>query len=132
MKTIRRVTELPRSGSVYIFGAGGGGQIIQRILKKNPMIKIIGFIDNGKSGFLNGLRVYKFSEFIEEKMPYDHVLIASIYYPEISKQLKEANIPNIINAYSVCQNEAWERRRTIRAMITAGVLLLIFLSIFWL
>lgn len=131
MKTIRRATELPQSGNVYIFGAGMGGRLIQKVLSKNPMVKVCGFIDNGKSGFMDGLRIYKFSEFNDSKISYDWILIASMYYPEIAQQLKKSGTKNVMNVYSVCQNEVWERRRTIRATITAGFLLVILLMV-WL
>lgn len=131
MKTIRRAAELPQSGNIYIFGAGLGGHLIYKLLMKNPEVNVGGFIDNGKSGFLDGLQIYNISDFSGNKMAYDWILIASMYYPEISQQLKEAGNANVMNVYSVCQNEVWERRRTKRATITAGVLLAILL-IAWL
>lgn len=123
MKTIQRASELPQSGNIYIFGAGMGGRLIRRILAKNPRVNVCGFIDNGKSGVIDGLRICHFSEFSKKKISYDWILIASMYYPEISQQLKQARVANIMNVHPVCQSEVLERRRTKRVTITAGIML---------
>ncbi|HYC02692.1 MAG TPA: hypothetical protein VED40_05325 [Azospirillaceae bacterium] len=120
MKTIRRTTELPYEGDVFIYGAGKGGEIIRDILAARPAVRVLGFIDTNKSGTLGSLPIHKFSEFAQQDRAYDLVLIASMYYADISRQLKAAGITRVMNAYTVCHDQIAARRQVLRAWIGAA------------
>lgn len=118
MKTVRRLSELPDTGAVFIFGAGRAGCLVKDLLSVNPSLTIAGFIDNNKSGQLEGCKIYPFREFCQGHGADTEIIIASMYFPEIGKQLREHGFRRVYNAYPLYENHRFERRRTIRAAIT--------------
>lgn len=124
MRTIRRESELPQTGDVFIFGAGKAGETVFDLVANNPDLRILGFVDNGKTGVLRDLPILSFDAFLAGRGGSETVMIASMYVGEISRQLKDAGVGNLINAYPILQNQRYERRRAYRAAVTAAGLLL--------
>ncbi|SHI41890.1 Glycosyl transferase family 2 [Clostridium cavendishii DSM 21758] len=61
---------------VFIWGAGGGGQLVANYLTSSyENINILGYIDSYKKGEVNGVRIISWNEI--ESYDYDYVLIAT-------------------------------------------------------
>ncbi len=97
MKIIKDIQEIPRENRVFIYGSGIAARAFGFYVKKmRPDIKVLGFIDSFKSGKCCGLKIYKFNDFIKKinKSDFDIILIASMYYEEISKTLEKNRVKN--------------------------------------
>jgi len=107
---VSQAAELPRSGPVYIFGAGEAGKQLKDIYDAIPTAHVAGFIDNGKTGTLDGLPVYDFSGFLAVREPGSAVVLASVYLAEMAVQLSEAGISSYYNAQPLIETAILERR----------------------
>lgn len=97
MRIIVRAGDLPTTGSVLIFGAGDGGQIVWRELSRRPKVQILGFIDNQKTGSLNGLPIHRPADVLPPPTG-TLVIIASMFAREIAVQLKALQVESIASA----------------------------------
>lgn len=80
--------------NIVIFGAGMAGQITYKRFKRK--VNILGFVDNDKKKI--GQFLFKKPIYPPQKikdLPYDRIIIASMYYSEIMAQLiTEIKVPN--------------------------------------
>ena len=100
MKTIREAKEFPTNVPVYLFGAGKGGQILYRAVRRRPDVKIVGFIDNSRNTTtIDGINVLDVETFLKEKTDDAVVVISSQYFREIALQLMAVNFRGFYNGY---------------------------------
>ncbi len=98
LKIIKDIIEEIREGSrVFIYGSGIAAKSFSFYLKKmREDVKLLGFIDSFKGGKCCGYKIYKFGDFLKkfQENDYDLILIASMYYEEIGKNLLKHGIEN--------------------------------------
>ncbi|SOB91174.1 lipopolysaccharide biosynthesis glycosyltransferase [Ureibacillus xyleni] len=88
---------LNSKNNIYIFGSGKAGQETLKILEKQNT-KIKGFYDNNVDLWgisVNGIEVYDPKKC--KSGPNDFIIIASMYYKDISKQLKNYGLKEYKN-----------------------------------
>ena len=103
MRTISRLHELPTTGQVLIFGAGQGGQMVWRALAKRPGVLVIGFIDNSKTGTMNGLPIHRPSDVLPPKAGVS-VIIASMFAGAIAEDLRSFGVEDWYSAAPLIRN----------------------------
>ncbi|MFS2013639.1 hypothetical protein ACCD06_27860 [Azospirillum sp. CT11-132] len=126
MIAAKTLSDLPESGEIYIFGASRGGQMLLELLRKLPRIKVIGFIDNQKTGTVLGFPVIDFDTFISTRKENVEIVIASMYVYEIAAQLRRSGIKKFYNAHPLVVEKIKEKEKMKR---TAFMVFGIFLSI---
>lgn len=109
---VSQVSDLPKSGGVYIFGAGQGGQIIKDLYKNIPVTTVLGFIDNAKTGTLSGLPVYDFPTFLNVRDQDAAIVLTSVHLAELAAQLAEAGIHRYYNAFPLIEMVLLEEATT--------------------
>ena len=83
--SLENINFLKEYDKIYIFGAGGRGATLKKILDTNN-IKITGFIDNNKVGLeLYGNKIFSLLMIDKNNL----ILIASDWYKDIIQQLKK-------------------------------------------
>ncbi|QQP13260.1 glycosyltransferase [Lysinibacillus agricola] len=88
--SLQNIDSLEEYDSIYIFGAGGRGETLKKILDINK-IKIKGFIDNNKVGLeLYEEKIFSLSMIDKRSL----ILIASDWYKDIIQQLKKGDFSN--------------------------------------
>lgn len=107
---VSHVSELPQNGRIYIFGAGEGGTTIKALYGNIPGAEIAGFIDNGKTGEIDGVRILSFDEFKNIHDRDDHVLLASVYLAEMAEQLRGAAIGRYYNVAPLVESTIMDQR----------------------
>lgn len=123
MRLIGKPADFLASKGVYIFGAGEGGLIVYKALRKIRDVKILGFIDNGKRGKLCGLPVTGLDDVLD-CMDSSRIVIASTYALEIASQLRKNGINDFDNALPLINahnDRRAERRRRLKALMTVLV-----------
>lgn len=113
MIPIRELEELPHSDDLYIFGAGHAGQTLLRLLRQRPDLTAVGFIDNGKTGTLDGLPIFGFEAFLCRKNERTQVVIASMYMFDIALQLRRSGIVDFYSAHPLIQKILEKKRKRI-------------------
>lgn len=91
------VRDLPCEGNVCIYGAGGAGSKVKKMIdEKRKDIRVMYFIDTFKGGEFEGVDVVHADKmkFIENE--YDSVLVASTYWREIVQNLMLLKIDKTI------------------------------------
>lgn len=122
MRIIVRVGDLPTAGNVLIFGAGDGGRIVWRELSRRPKVNILGFIDNQKTGSLNGHPIHRPSDVLPPP-PGTLVIIASMFAREIAIQLKSMGVEEMASAAPFLFNHIQARQLRQRKWSIIPVLL---------
>lgn len=97
MRLIVRASDLPTAGDVLIFGAGEGGMILWRELSRRPKIRVLGFVDNQKTGTLNGLPIHRPADALPPAAG-TLVVIASMFARDIAVQLRAMGVEEIASA----------------------------------
>jgi Predicted O-linked N-acetylglucosamine transferase, SPINDLY family len=113
MKHVGRVSEIPTDRPVYLFGAGKGGQIVRTVLEEHGGFRIAGFIDSFRTGTLDGLPVLTPAAAVAEGKTNGVVLITSQFWPEISRQLRDAGWSHIINVFPIIARHQNQRRLSV-------------------
>ena len=99
MDVLKSRREVPRGRPVYIFGTGRGGLLLLTDFKRDAGIRIAGFIDNFKTGAIDGLPVLSPAAFFDQETDEAYVVIGSSYYQEIRSQLAAAGFRGYVNGY---------------------------------
>lgn len=134
MKTIASFSEIPEGALLYIFGAGRGGIVLRRALAGRRGKSLVAYIDNYKSGTIEGMPVISLDEFASRKETSAVVLVASQYYREIDQQLKREGVGNALNVHplviELIQRQARQRLLALvaSAVATVGVIAWLLLS----
>ncbi|WP_044553713.1 hypothetical protein [Azospirillum lipoferum] len=126
MRVLDDVAHLPSTVPLFVFGAGQGGHLVVRAIRRRPQMRIEAVIDTYKRGEVNGIPVITPAEFFERAKPDTPVVIASMYMDEIKLQLAAHGVRNLYNLYPFVRNqlaEARYRRDRLRAalILTATV-----------
>ncbi|MCP5049797.1 MAG: hypothetical protein GY940_21695 [bacterium] len=88
-----KIKDIPSNAEIYLFGAGEAGHRAYRAIKtKRPGVQVNGFIDNRKTGALNGVRIYHIDELANEPGLPGKIVLASFYWLEISLGLIEKGL----------------------------------------
>lgn len=88
---------------IIIFGSGGSGlRLLERVMELNGNVSY--FLDNNKelSGkLLNGKKIYNPNKLADENFDEIFIIIASMYYVEIEKQLTELSLKRLKHFVSI-------------------------------
>jgi len=96
MKRIYQIKEIPQNSHVFLYGACLGGKIFLKKIKQHRAdIKILGFIDDYKSGEHNGLRIFKLNDILKD-FKFDYIIITSIYEQPIIERLSRKGIKSVL------------------------------------
>jgi len=120
MTPLRDLADLPASTEFYIFGAGRGGEIMLRLLRRRPDIKVAGFVDNQKTGTLASLPILDFKGLLAAGSQAGQVIIASMYVYEIAAQLRRAGVKEFYNGHPLIAEEIERLRKRKRLLIFGG------------
>jgi len=99
---IRNVSDfnrLKKFDNIYIYGSGGGGHNIKSALERSTLRSPSGFISTSGGEDVLGLKVFSFDEVREIIGGNDIIVLASMYYGEISCLLAMREITFFYNAY---------------------------------
>ncbi|HYC02677.1 MAG TPA: hypothetical protein VED40_05250 [Azospirillaceae bacterium] len=122
MRIISRPGDLPPSGDVLIFGAGEGGRIVWEALSRNPAVRVLGFIDNQKTGSMLGLPVHRPADILPPA-PGVAVVIASMFAREIAVQLRALGVEEPWSAALFLINHMQKRQMRLDRISWAALLL---------
>ena len=110
------IDSLSKDKDIIIFGTGNFGQIVLTALKKAGL-KAIFFCDNNEGNWnktWNGLKVLSHAQ-LSESYSDNPVLVASLNYSYIKKQLKKFNIKKIYDVdfiFSIPDTDKWQAAAT--------------------
>jgi len=124
MNIVKRRADLPRSGEIFIFGAGNGGRIVWNELRGVRGANVAGFVDNAKTGMLCGLPILSIDEFTAMRTERSRVVIATMFGNEVAAQLRELGVEAVDNAYPLITeilSRGENRSRRIKATMTVLV-----------
>lgn len=88
--------ELPYGATLFIYGAGRGGRLIHDALWRRDDVTVKGFIDSARTGLLCGLPIHGPDSV--PAAPGDLIVIASVAWEEIGRQLRARGFTNVWNA----------------------------------
>ncbi|MFS2013646.1 glycosyltransferase [Azospirillum sp. CT11-132] len=100
--------QLPSEGDILIFGAGEGGRIVHAAFRSGSKAQVLGFIDNHKTGVVDGLPVWN-PNAVLPPVPGVRVVVASMYAGEIAGQLRRLGVSEWWNAGPLIRNHLHER-----------------------
>lgn len=109
MKVISRPHELPDAGDVLIFGAGQGGWIVKRTLLAHGKANILGFVDNGRTGYFDGTPIFAPTDVLPPA-PGVAVIVASMFHREIGEQLDRLGVADWRSAAPLIRNTQQAQR----------------------
>jgi len=90
------VDELPRNARICIYGAGGRGAEIRRLITGSRKdVSVVYFADSFKRGEFEGLRIINIEDIDSKRNEYDLILIASYFWMEIAHTLMEQKIDRL-------------------------------------
>ncbi|WP_448208550.1 hypothetical protein [Azospirillum sp. sgz302134] len=97
-----------------------------RWARRQPALRVAGFIDNRKTGHIGGVPVFTLDAFQQRRGPDDVVLVASQHVKEIGGQLEAAGVERWADAHP-CAMHLIDRERVIRgrAIIATGLTALV-------
>lgn len=97
---------------IYIHGASRGGRLVQLELMKIPDIRLVGFLDNRRSGEAWGFPVFAPSEVPPAMLAGATIIVASEHVVDIVTGLKALGRLKLVNAYPyIAAATAAARRR---------------------
>lgn len=99
VKIVYNLQDVPRQGSVFIFGAGSGGVMLKRKLERYYGFCVDGFIDSFKTGVIDGVPVYETGKFFDSAPKDTHIVITSQSYREIADRCVRAGFAQVYNAF---------------------------------
>ncbi|MBU1486494.1 FkbM family methyltransferase [bacterium] len=110
MRIIERLADIPQGVQVYLFGCGQAGQHLKKILEHfRKDITLLSWIDSFKNEGIDGLRVIKPDALPKTIKQNEIVLIASVFWREIEKELIKQNIDNyLIIPYHFLRRQGFE------------------------
>lgn len=108
MPLVASFEQLPDRGDVLIFGAGEGGRIVHAAFRQGSRARILGFIDNNKTGKVDGLPVWH-PDAVLPPASGVHIVVASMYAGEIAGQLRRLGVQEWWNAAPLIRNHLHER-----------------------
>jgi len=93
---IHLLDDMFTNSKICIYGTGKRGLVLKEYLKKyRPDIKIMSFIDSYKNNeFIDELEVLNINVFEDNNIQYDFIIIASVFWQEIQKELNKRNLLN--------------------------------------
>jgi len=131
IKMLRGVSYVPEGVPVYIFGAGKAGQILVDELKRKPSIRLLGVIDNFKTGDIKGVPIKSAANFLQDNPVDALVIIASMYVDEIAEQLSQGACKNIYNGHPLAM-ALMDRKALRRTAAVAAAFLALLSGVLWL
>lgn len=84
---------IPRSGRVFVYGAGAGGQTLVAQMPAADRHRVSGFIDSHTEGSVGTLPKYTLDGYLALRQPEDVLIVASMFRHEILARLEAAGIP---------------------------------------
>lgn len=112
MDRIERLDQLPRNVPLFLFGAGGGGQLLKKAACRFRDVQIMGFIDNAKGGsHIGDMPVMDLATFLRVRTVGVQIVISSQYAEAIAEQLRGAGIPDFHDASPLLPTLAEKRIR---------------------
>lgn len=84
---------------VFIFGAGRGGSLVRQGLAAIGVGKVAAYIDNFKTGSLDGHEIISYAAFRERAAEDRLVVVASQSFAAITETLEGDGVDNAVNAY---------------------------------
>ncbi len=97
MKLLNHLDDLALNSKLYLYGAGDGGVNFKRAIEKQRRdIKLVGFIDDYRSGKRDGLNIIKISSLNAKKEKQNLVLITSAYWRDMQNNLNRLNYTNYL------------------------------------
>jgi len=110
--------QLPQRGDVLIFGAGEGGRIVLAEFRRGGgAARVVGFIDNNKSGEVEGLPVFR-PDAVSLSNEGTRVVVASMFAGEIADQLRHLGVTELWNAAPLIRNVLHEREARARGPLS--------------
>lgn len=97
------ISQVCKSKTLAIYGAGDGGRIVHQWLKKNN-VKPMFFLDSNKQGDMLDIPVLKISEILQYKQEIN-VIIASQHFWEIGRELIMSGFENVFNGINIIKRE---------------------------
>lgn len=125
MITMTRLSDIPDDRPIYLFGAGSGGCLVWKELRRNnKKATVAGFIDNGKKKeSLDGLPIHTLDDLTAVQKHSSTFVISSQYVAAISAQLQAAGIDDYVDA-SPYIHATNARRLRIKEYIRIGITLI--------
>lgn len=97
MIILGKLSELPHSAGVALYGTGEAGFNFLNLLKKyRPDVNVTGMIDSFKGGEKNGLPVYRLDQFVEQFDDNIWILITTRFWKEILQELQHFRRRSVI------------------------------------
>jgi len=97
MKLLNHLDELALNSRLFLYGAGDGGVNFKRAIEKHRRdIKLVGFLDDYKSGKRDGLNITKINGLNVKQGKQELVLITSAYWRDMQKNLNRLNYNNYL------------------------------------
>jgi len=93
------VDEIPRNASIFIYGTGSVGVLISDVIEKSRADVNIAFLDTFRGGAMGNRAVLQFDEFLKDATRNERIVIASSFWPEISRNLSEAGFKHVTQAF---------------------------------
>lgn len=107
---------LPATGSLWLYGAGQGGELVHDGLPAAARARLRGFLDSRRQGEMLGLPLLRPGDLDPAEMAAATVIIAAQYVSDILLTLRRGPVPPacIVNAYPyiAARQEAMARQQT--------------------
>lgn len=101
VKPILSIDEIPRQGSIFIYGTGSVGQFFLDILRKFRKDVQVVFLDSFTNGNMAGYVTLRFKDFLVNSTRNETIVVASSFWPEISRSLSEAGFKHVSQAFDL-------------------------------
>lgn len=93
--TLEFSSSLPHASRIAIYGTGTGGNRFRSLIEKHRKdITVTCFIDSYISNENGDIKIYKIDTLKDHMQDFDYIVIASNFYPQISRTLTEMRIKN--------------------------------------
>lgn len=92
---LEHLNQIPQNSRLALYGCGGLSDFFEEIISRyRHDITIICYMDTFNSGVKNSLPIVKIDNIDTTALCYDHIIVTSIYWQEISQTLIEKEIKN--------------------------------------
>jgi len=120
--TVFNLKDIPRDGTVLVFGAGDGGVMIRRKLERFYGFRIAGFVDSYKVGEADGVAVIGINALFDKYPKDTPIVISSQAHAEIARILRDAGFTRIYNAFPYVINYVGDLRYEPQVRLTPDIL----------